>query len=470
MISFQHVSYTYPACRIPCMHDINLEIPDGRTVLLCGSSGSGKSTIIRLINGLLVNEEKGRLEGKIEINGTDIANLETWQLARIIGTVFQNPKSQFFNLDTTDEILFGLESAGASHQEMESALQKTVHNLNISSLLNRNIFHLSGGEKQQIAFASIYAMNPDIYLLDEPSSNLDEESILKLRENILKVKKLGKTVVIAEHRLWYIADLIDEAVLIQDGRIYKKMNRNLFLSLNDTERKSYGLRSIYHVPVPSSKQRAVSSSPSTDGLSIRGLTACYERQIVWKNLSFDAEPESIIAITGRNGAGKSTLAKILCGLKKPKKGCIFFQGKKCSAKQLSKLCFLVMQDVNAQLFGDSVLEEVMLDEENSKENRKKAEGCLERCGLLPFRDRHPMTLSGGQKQRLAIADALTSEKKIILFDEPTSGLDYSHMIDFVQVLKELSASGHIILVITHDGEFIRESGAAVLSLNSISNT
>lgn len=518
MISIENVTYTYPGRKQPALKNISMRIRDGETVLLTGRSGSGKSSILRLINGLLLNDDgtDSGCAGKIIINGRDIRDMETWEIAEKIGTVFQNPKSQFFNIDTTDEILFGLESMGVPHDRMKEVLKRVTEDLGLASLLDRNIFELSGGEKQRIAFASIYAMGPDIYVLDEPSSNLDEEGMLQLRDNIIRVKKMGKTVVIAEHRLWYAADLADEVYYIDRGEITGKWSGQEFSALPEEDRIRMGLRSRNRVILQepagqgldltgdgngcaesdtgqqssTGMKNAVSRSArntagknssnnafdhtdkstgqddlTPDGLSGRNLAASYRGRKVWKGLNFDFHKGEIIAVVGHNGAGKSTLAKIICGLKRASDGTLFWCGNRVTRKKLNRLCFMVMQDVNAQLFAESVREELLLDSEDPEQDGQKADTVLRECGLEEVSDRHPMTLSGGQKQRLAVADAIFVEKPVVIFDEPTSGLDYDHMKSFAGILKRMAEKGMVLVVITHDAEFIEASGAKLFRLS-----
>lgn len=463
MIEINHVSYTYPAGKNPALRDISLKIPEGKTVLLAGRSGSGKSSILRLINGLLLQETDAACTGDIRIQDRNIREIPMWQLSDTVGSIFQNPRSQFFNIDTTDEILFGLENRGASHREMEEALQKVSRELHIEHLLDRNIFGLSGGEKQRIAFACIYAMDPDIYVMDEPSSNLDEEGILNLRENLLRIHELGKTIVIAEHRFWYFSDFVDDVYLIQDGTVQRHVTGENFRKMPEEERKALGLREIHRhtfVSLPEEK----TAETGKEGLTVRALSSSWKKRRVWQHLSFHVRKGEIAAVTGPNGAGKSTLSRILTGLKRPDTGQIFWDGKKMKPSDLRKLAFLVMQDVNAQLFAESVEEEVLLDLEDSEEGREKARDCLQTAQLLPFWDRHPMTLSGGQKQRLAVADAMVADRPFVIFDEPTSGLDYDHMMGFAGILKKMAEKGCAILVITHDTELIRECKAREIRL------
>ena len=172
MIIFDHVTYAYEGKETPSLRDCTFSVKPGELILLTGESGCGKTTIIKLVNGLLQHTGGGTLAGTVMVGGQDVAQTPLWELARTVGSVFQNPKSQFFNLDTTSEVLFGLESRGASHDEMAQALESAAQVCGVGPLLERSIFALSGGEKQRIACASAWAMGPELFVLDEPSSNL----------------------------------------------------------------------------------------------------------------------------------------------------------------------------------------------------------------------------------------------------------------------------------------------------------
>ena len=327
MISFDHVTYTYEGKETPSLRDCTFSVKPGELILLTGESGCGKTTIIKLVNGLLQHTGGGTLAGTVMVGGQDVAQTPLWELARTVGSVFQNPKSQFFNLDTTSEVLFGLESRGASHDEMAQALESAAQVCGVGPLLERSIFALSGGEKQRIACASAWAMGPELFVLDEPSSNLDGEGIRQLREILKQLKKGGKTVLMAEHRLWYAADLADRVLYLRGGQLEREYSGQNFLTLTEKERRSMGLRSIAEVPVSSPEP-----SPTTgaDGLMVRELRATYNGAAVWEGVSFRAPRGQITAITGQNGAGKTTLARCLCGLMKEQSGTIFL-GWKASA-------------------------------------------------------------------------------------------------------------------------------------------
>ena len=293
--------------------------------------------------------------------------------------------------------------------------------------------------------------------MDEPSSNLDDEGIRQLREILKQLKAAGKTILVAEHRLWYAAGLADRVFYLREGRLERVYSGAEFLSLPEERRRAIGLRSLTEVPLP---EQQFAPGEARDGLSVRNLRASYDRTAVWEQVSFSAPRGQITAITGHNGAGKTTLARCLCGLMKEKDGAILWDGKPIRRKDRKRKGFLIMQDVNLQLFADSVLAEAQL---GNDANEMEALAALERMDLSLYAQVHPLALSGGQKQRLAIVDGCLSAKELLIFDEPTSGLDYAHMLEVSRLLRELAERGLCVLVITHDGEFLRESGARVVS-------
>ena len=231
MIEFENVSFSYQGQEHDGLHGIDLKIADGECVLFCGRSGCGKTTITRLVNGLIPQFYQGELQGRVLVDGQEISNLPMYQIAAKVGSVFQNPRTQFFNVDTDSEIAFGIENEARPPKELAERVEQATDDLNIQKLRNRNIFELSGGEKQKIAFASVYAMNPEIYLLDEPSSNLDMTSIQELAEHLRLIKSQGKTILIAEHRLYYLMDLADRIVYLEKGKITNIFTPEEFLLL-----------------------------------------------------------------------------------------------------------------------------------------------------------------------------------------------------------------------------------------------
>ena len=460
MISIDNVSFGYGEAQ-ETLSQVSAAIAPGECVLLCGASGCGKTTVTKLINGLIPAFTPGcRLEGRVEVDGLDPGTTPMYELARKVGSVFQNPKSQFFNLDTDSELAFGLENEGRPPEEIRKRVSDTVDALHLQELQARNIFSLSGGQKQLLAFGSVYAMGPEIFVLDEPTANLDQDAIARLHDQIAGLKRQGRTVVIAEHRLYFLTDLIDRALYLRDGVLERTFTRKQFFALTDGEREALGLRTL--IPAGCTLPAAAPAG-AKEGLSVEGLTCAYRKEPpVFQALSFSARPEEVVAITGPNGVGKTTLSRCLCGLIREQAGQIALNGRPLNRKERQKAAFCVMQDVNHQLFSDSVWGECRMSAPDAPDSSLK--GVLDSLHLLPFRERHPMSLSGGQKQRLAVATALLSEKPILIFDEPTSGLDYARMVEVSGVIRSLAQQGRIVLVVTHDQEFLQRACDRVLRL------
>ncbi len=462
MIELKGVSFSYASGeKRNSLNNINLTIGDGEVVLLCGESGCGKTTVTRLINGLIPHYYEGELHGEVLIDGKNVSKLQLYETAKIVGSVFQNPRSQFFNVDTTSELAFGAENMGLPVAEIQQRLHRVSRELQIEKLLGRNIFQLSGGEKQKIACASVSVSDPDVIVLDEPTSNLDDGAIEELRSLMQIWKSKGKTVIVAEHRLYFLRELIDRAIYMQDGCISGIYSACEFKCLSNLKLEQMGLRPLYPEELTKEKSKTVRKDTFLD---LSGLTFCYRgsnvRAINMEQLSI---PQGeIIAVIGSNGAGKTTFARCLCGLEKRAEGEINFHKTKIDCRQRLKKCFMVMQDVNHQLFTESVLDEVLLSME--EEDEDKAELILEGLDLLHLKELHPMSLSGGQKQRVAIASAIASEREIVIFDEPTSGLDLRHMKEVADNLRKLAAMGKTIFVITHDPEFILSCCTHILHL------
>lgn len=452
MISIKDVSFEYEKEQGTLSH-IDLQIKQGECVLLCGESGCGKTTVTKLINGLIPHfVDGGTLAGTTTVKGMEVAKTEMYHLAEHVGSVFQNPKSQFFNIDSDSEITFGLENAGVAPAKIKERFDDTVSALKIQSLLGRNIFSMSGGEKQSLAFASVYAMNPSIFVLDEPTANLDIEAINILRQQIIQIKKEGRTVIVAEHRIYFLMDLIDRAIFIQNGKLVRIFTREEFYKISDKQRIDMGLRSL----VQPNLELIHANQPGTKiGLSVENLSCAFDKQTVFDGISFSVAPGDVLGIIGHNGAGKTTLTRCLCGLLKEAHGTVRVDGNALTAKQRNKASFCVMQDVNHQLFSDSVWNECVLSIPDCPAER--IEKILRAFDLLDFKDRHPMALSGGQKQRLAVATAILSGKYLLVFDEPTSGLDYHRMLEVSDMIKRLKTEKKIIIIVSHDFEFLGQT-------------
>ena len=390
--------------------------------------------------------ENARITGKVQVDGKEIKGMELYQISLIIASVFQNPKTHFFNVNTTLELLFYLENIGLDRKEMESHMENMLKVFPIKHLLGRSIFELSGGEKQILCVASCYISGCKIIVLDEPSSNLDEKYIDILKEMLQILKEKGITLILAEHRIYYLMDVADRIIIIQNGRIKESFTRDVFLSLPDDILYEWGLRSKNKINLEN-RQR-----PLGKDLIIKKLICDFKDkgELRVENVSFDLG--KIYGITGRNGCGKSSLLRAITGLVEKEKSDIVFGGRAIGKKERLKNSSLVMQDVNHQLFTESVEEEIKLGIKDL--DPAKADKVLSGLGLMELKDRHPMSLSGGQKQRVAIASVLCKDSRFIFFDEPTSGMDYNNMIKISNLIKEMKTENNIIFIVSHDIEFL----------------
>lgn len=475
VIEIERVSFHYKGSEQGLLQDLSLSVKKGETLLLTGASGSGKTTVIKLINGLIPHYYQGELSGRVTVAGRDVRTTELYELAGVVGTVFQNPRSQFFSVDTDGEIVFGPENIGLAPETIVRRKESVVREMHLEKLLGKSLFQLSGGEKQRIACASVSALLPDIILLDEPSSNLDQEAIENLREEIVRWKSQGKTLVISEHRLWYLKDLADRVIFMESGGISRTWSGQEFASLKSETVRALRLRPLTRPAFPpptcaggctNGCDMAVAPA-AEEGLTLRDFYFSYHKKpYLFRKKSFTERDDmlslniprlvlpksAVVGVVGSNGTGKSTFLKCVCGLEKDCRGSVEADGKIYTGKKRLKLCYMVMQDVNHQLFTDSVEAEVLLSMKEG--GRERCDAILDGLGILEYKAKHPMALSGGQKQRVAIASAMAANAELLLFDEPTSGLDFAHMEKVGALLKSLAASGKTVLVATHDPELI----------------
>ena len=462
MIELKNVSFRYKGTSDSSgVTDINLTIPDGQVILLCGRSGCGKTTITRLLNGLVPNYYEGEFSGEVLLDGAEISTLSLYETAKHVGSVFQNPRTQFFNVDTTSEMAFGCENRGLPEQEIATRVLRAADDLNVRLLLGRNIFHLSGGEKQKIACASVSVAGPQIIILDEPTSNLDMLATLDLKRMIATWKAQGKTVVIAEHRLYYLSSLIDRAILMDNGRIIGDYTASEMHAFHAKQLEKMGLRPLDISVYPVQPK----DLPSLENIGIKGFY--FTHRDGTRALDIDAltfPKNQVVALIGHNGAGKTTFARVLCGLERRGKGTLSVDGSKYNRKKRLKHSYLVMQDVNHQLFTESVEEEILLGMQVP--DRERGLAIAMDLDLADYFDRHPMSLSGGQKQRVAIASAIAAEREILVFDEPTSGLDLQHMEEVALVLQKMTEKGKSVIVITHDFELVASACSYVIRLEN----
>ncbi|MDK8757581.1 MAG: ABC transporter ATP-binding protein [Lactobacillus iners] len=457
MLTIRNAYLSYPDRKI-VLKNLNLNIKTGECVVLTGISGSGKSSILNLINGLATRYDNCKISGEVLFQHHDIVKLELYQIAQLIASVFQNPKTSFFNVNTTMELLFFLENNGVPRHEMQKRLSDLLNLFPIANLLNRNIFELSGGERQILSIATAYISGVQCVLLDEPSANLDSKYIKIVAKMLAILKKRGVTLLVAEHRLYYLMDVADRVLVVANGTISQEYSISKFKQLSEKKLYAMGLRTRQEVQLKP-------FSPMTSGeFYIKSLYKKLINHQILKIRDLSLNKGNIYGVVGLNGSGKTSLIKALLGVDKKCQVAIYLDDKLLSTRQRIKLSSWVMQDVNNQLFTDSVMAEIKLGTGNISVD--KINQVIKKLKLSSLLDRHPLSLSVGQKQRVAIASTILSQKTLLYFDEPTSGMDYLNMIAISKLLRDSSTNNNIIIIVSHDVEFLNQTVDHVIKLSS----
>lgn len=440
MLEFRNVSFTYKNSEEKVLNNVSFKINEGECVLLTGVSGSGKSTIVHLMNGLIPALYEGELTGKIYYNNTSLESIKTYDIAKDIGYVSQDPRGHFFTTNTTSELVFAMENFGISLDEMKKRYNAVVELLELEEIVDKNILYISSGERQKIAIGCSLTLIPRVIILDEPSSNLDFRMTKKLTILIEKLKNKGYTIIIAEHRIHYIQKLIDKVLIVNKGMIKE-------ITIDDLKNTTdFPLRTL---DVFNLQLENISSKNNDLLLQIDNVS--YGDILL--QISTSINKGDVIGLIGRNGAGKTTLLRMLTNIMNPTKGKILGNVKP----------FLVMQDMDYQFFTESVLSEIRFGNEGVEND--KINNLLEELGLNKFKDKIPFELSGGQKQRLLISIAAISNVNLLMFDEPTSGLDYINMEKVSSVLKNLSKE-NVLIIATHDIEFLYKTCNRIIYLDN----
>jgi len=469
MIEFRNVSYSYRKNGGKNIDDLNFTIHKGEFVLITGRSGSGKTTVSKCINGLIPYFHEGIMAGDVFVGGENTKGLALYEIGEKVGSVFQDPRSQFFTTNTTDEVAFGCQNLGMERGEILQRITDAFYSLKIGGLRDRSIFELSSGEKKKIAIASCRAMNPCVYVLDEPSANLDIESIDQLGKILHVLKNSGTTIVVIEHRLYYLRELVDRILYMDGGKITGTYAAADIEHLNSEKLAAMGLRHFNLADIQYCAKRVAKNRDIA--LTVANLEFAYKRRKsiggtgeILRNVGFTAWGGEIIGLTGKNGAGKTTLAKVLAGLLKEKSGSIAFNDRRLRPKDRLRKTYFVMQDSDYQLFSDSVKRELELGNEQLEGLPEKCHKVLGELDLLPYEESHPAALSRGQKQRLTIGNGIICGADVIFYDEPTSGLDAENMKKVVKLLTEQAGQGKLVFIISHDYEFLLNICSRILHL------
>jgi energy-coupling factor transport system ATP-binding protein len=513
LVRFEKLTYSYPYSDSRVLSDINLKLEKGEFVLLVGPSGCGKSTLVRCLNRLVPEISGGSLSGSVMLRGKDLRDEKVHRLALEVGMVFQNPETQLFSLTVEDDLAFGPENLGLPRQEILSRVEKSLKAVKLEKLRDHFIFTLSGGEKQRTAIGGNLAMEPEILVLDEPTSDLDPAGTREVLELLRMLNAEKQTILILiEHKLDEVFEMADRVLVMDEGRIVLDGKPFEILCYEEEKLKKLGIHPPQLTEIsrllgfdsqassppsyenilkrlaellqpsegelnPESRREAKLEIPSVcppqESLPhIRTEKLCCRLEggsETLKNINLEIKQGEFLALLGHNGAGKTTLAGHLMGFYRPSSGRILLNGKdmsKYSTAQLSQQIGYLFQNPDSQIFMNSVFEEVRFGLKNLKipedEIKKRVNSALEMMELSAYRNRHPQALSRGQRQRLAVASILALEPDLLVLDEPTTGQDRGHIHKFLDKIRELNRLGKTVILITHDMELAAEYAERVI--------
>ncbi|HEM5155287.1 TPA: ABC transporter ATP-binding protein [Streptococcus suis] len=450
-VTVKNVALTYSGADKPALQIEDLTIPEGQCVVLCGESGSGKSSFLKVLNGLTPEYYPAQLSGQIFLGDLDLQKSSLEEISRHIASVFQHPSTQFFHSQVLQELVFPCENQGLSREEIENRLAWVMELFGLASLSQRTISSLSGGQQQRLALAVATMQGTDVLVLDEPTANLDQEGIVIVEDILKTLKSQGKTIIIAEHRLSYLSQLADRYLYFQDGQVVTDYPASDFLHRTEECRQDMGLRCYDSEPFGRAiAERASQFVSDEQGLLVENLSVSQSGTLLYQIEKLCLAPGQVVGLVGPNGSGKTSLAQFLVGLASDKKARISWCGQSLSSRQRLEKTAFVMQEVRLQLFSETVARELTL----GQKGKNLDEALLHRFRLDNLLDRHPVSLSGGEQQRLMMVASLLADKEILVFDEPTSGLDLRQMQEVGRALLDLKKKNKLVLLISHDEELL----------------
>jgi len=486
MIRFEDVSVRFADAERPVLEHVDLDVPEGELVLVVGRTGSGKTTLLRAINGLVPHFSGGTLTGRVVVDGRDTREHRPRDLADVVGYVGQDPLSGFVADVVEDELAYGMESLGLPADVMRKRVEETLDLLGLADLRQRPLTSLSGGQQQRVAIGSVLTTHPRVLVLDEPTSALDPvaaEDVLATLQRL--VHDLGLTVVLAEHRLERVAQYADRVVLVPGGARplvsgtpdvvladspvappVVELGRvagwtPLPLSVRDARRNAGPLRTRLAGLEPPAREPDLGATVAEAG----HVVASYGAVPALRGVSATLARGEVVALMGRNGAGKSTLLKSLVGMKKVTSGRLTVDGQVPAELKPARLLHhvgLVPQVPGDLLYAPTVADECAQSDRDGDVPAGTTLALFEQLsGGVPA-EMHPRDLSEGQRLTLALAIVLAARPPLVLLDEPTRGLDYTAKHRLVEILRDLAAAGHAVLLATHDVELVAEVATRVI--------
>lgn len=461
MIEMKKFSFTYGGAKKPVLHDIDLEVQDGEFVVVVGLSGSGKSTLCRALNGLIPHFYGGKVHGHVKVDGHDTRNTPPAKLASIVGMVFQDPENQLVMTNVENELAFGMENIQLPREQMKARVKEYSNYFDLERFFKRFIPELSGGEKQKVALASVLAMQPRYIVLDEPTSQLDEETASLFLGFLERVsREQGITVVLVEHRLERCLHRADRIVLLEGGRVESQGPPSKMVPLM----RQKGL-------MADMERVASEVCLGEPVLSVQDLHFSYGDVPILKGLDLEVKKGELVAIIGANGSGKSTLLKQLNGILRPSKGNVTLFGKdiaNATTASIARDIGYLGQNPNNYLFEESLVKELEFTLHNLKVPKEdwpeRSEWAMRTLDLERYKGTFPRDLSCGERERAALASVLVGRPKLLVLDEPTRGLDHSNKLKLANIMHSLCESEMSAVIVTHDYRFVAEHATRVLAL------
>ncbi|MBO3444480.1 ABC transporter ATP-binding protein [Clostridium sp. CCUG 7971] len=505
IIEFKDFNFKYRVQSEPTLKNINLTIYEGEKVLIVGPSGSGKSTLAHCLNGLVPFYYDGKMTGQLKINNANIKSKNIFDLSKIVGTVLQDPDSQFIGLTVGEDIAFKLENYCVEQEKMIKKVEKSAKLVDIYKEIDESPYRLSGGQKQRVTLAGVTVDEVKVLLFDEPLASLDPATGKSAIELIDSIQKNGdKTIVIIEHRLEDVLHCdVDRIVVMDKGEIVVDTTPNELLSSNTLS--EIGVREPLYITALKYANCDINPKLNPSNIKTLDCSACKDKVNTWyesankaiqkpktntilefdkvsfsygnekqvlKDLSFKIDKGDMVSIVGRNGAGKSTISKLICGFYKPTSGRIIFDTKDIideSIKERSEKIGFVMQNPNQMISKTMVFDEVAfgLKIKGIKEDeiKERVYETLKICGLYGYRNWPISALSYGQKKRVTIASILVLNPEVIILDEPTAGQDFKHYTEIMEFLVELNKKGVTVIMVTHDMHLMLEYTNSVIVLS-----
>ncbi len=487
MITLRDVTFTYPEASRPVLDRLTLDIEEGSFVLVMGPSGSGKSTLLRCLNGLVPHFAGGTIGGQVRVAGLDPVALGPRHMSRHVGFVFQDPEAQCVVERVEDELAFAMENFGLPPLLMRKRVEEVLDQLGIAHLRERRMSTLSGGERQRVAIAAVMTLQPQVLVLDEPTSQLDPQAAEEVLTAVQRLNQdLGLTVVLAEHRLERVLQFADRVLYLPgDGRppIYGPPRE--VMGQADLAPPIIQLgKALGWDPLPltiKEARRFVDASPRVSSapelhpqvsdtepvVEFQHISFAYNGRPALKDVSLTIRRGELVAVMGRNGSGKTTLLKHVVGLLRPQEGRVALFGRDIRDEETQRIVQrvgYVPQNPNALLFADTVWQEVVFTRRSHHLPAGGEAELLETLGLAGLAHAYPRDLSVGERQRVALAAILAAEPEVLLLDEPTRGLDYWQKQALVGYLQGQKARGRTTVLVTHDVELVAACADRVVIL------